>query len=476
MDQPGQPHLRLSSPLGNVARCLLFSDGGRLLLLGDGNGKACLFDLKARRPLSLLSPSDGGCVSASSTGLPFGTHMLSFAGCKGNESSSSPLLHMEHLLDPNGGTSRVVLQQKDSRLSLFDLKSEKFVGSLTTGAFSFCKCTCPHQAPITTPEPRDRDSSNSSISNSSSSSSDSSIPHCLLGKECVAAPVSDLDAAGIFDMRGTSSVFRPQKVTAPALKLQLPVAEVQRVFRKKSSDAGSLQGLAFPSSSSAFHLLAAYELPSVALWDLRYNKTPLSFLALPEALSPPTELAAAGHRAWVGCVEGDLQIVRISKKKQEIHKQMEQENHDTGITNPSSNNNSNSSHESSSRGSASLHLVASVRLFGGGDGGKKVCVIPSSCRDAFVSFQELERDKLHITSLALRNDGLVGACGCSTGLVHLCEGKGLRYLGALAGHQTPVSSLAWCPTNGLLASGDKEGVVYLWDVYRDSYNNRSATY
>ncbi|KAL8443401.1 hypothetical protein Emag_005915 [Eimeria magna] len=494
MEAPA-PTLRLSSPLGSGARSLLFAAEGRLLLIGDSRGKACLFNLDARRPLALLSPADAACVSASPVGLPFGAGSLPFSpgsSSSSNSSNSSPVLQLQQLWGGSSSSnSRVVLQQKDSLLSVFDLSNEKFVGSLMTGAVSFCKCACP---------------TNSSSSSSSSSSGG------VLGSECVAAPTAELEVAGIFDLRAPFKARGIARAAPPSLSLRLS-REGDRNFADK---LGTVQALGFPVAAAAAAagiplLAAAYEMPFLALWDLRKPREPLTLERLQEALSPPCELAAPGHRIWVGCIEGDLHLSRISKKQNSNNS-----NSSRSSSSSSSNSSSNSSSSSSSSSIASrtsdcnvsecsnnsknssssssssidgaefavgLSPLACVNIFKSdvepqgisleGDGGTRA-LLPVSSSEAFVDFEALRGDNLHLTSMAVRADSLVGACGGSDGLVRLREGKRLRLVGRLEGHFTSVSSAAWCNHTGRLATGDKEGVILLWDVYRDSFNHRNT--
>ncbi|KAL8271903.1 hypothetical protein Esti_004188 [Eimeria stiedai] len=445
----------VGSPLGSGVRSLLFAGEGRLLLSGDNRGKACLFDLGTRRPLALLSPAEAACVAASPIGLPFGAGSLPFS--HSSTSSSSPVLQLQELWGSRS-SSRVVLQQKDSRLSVFDLPSEKFAGCLMTGAVSFCKCACP--------------------TNSSSSS--------VLGSDCVAAPTAELEVAGVFDLRMPSKARRLAWAASPALSLRLsPKGDTSNADK-----LGSVQALAFPVASAAAAagsplLAAAYELPSLALWDLRRPHKPLLLSKLQGAQSPPCELAAPGHRLWVGCIEGEVHLSRISKKHHSTSSSgssntssSSSEAKDSDGTDFSSSNNSSSGDGDGF--AAALLPVTRVDVFKRnsefGDisseagGGGAQALLPVSCSEAFVDFEALGGDRLHLTTMAVRADSLLGACGGSDGIVRLHEGKRLRPLGKLEGHMTAVSSAAWCKDTGLLASGDKEGVVLLWDVHRDSFH------
>ncbi|OEH74657.1 glycosyltransferase family 28 c-terminal domain-containing protein [Cyclospora cayetanensis] len=477
-----------SLSLGSATRCLLFAADGRVLLAGDGGGCACMFDLASRRPLSLLLPSEGACIAAAPIGLPFGSERSPFLKLKASKGVSS-VLHIEPLLGSSGESDgKVLLQQKDSRISLFDMAAQKFAGAFRTGAFSFCKCSALLGKSSAAESAEDIASSVEHDASEGSSNSSSAL-HALLGGQCVAAPTSVLESAGLFDLRAAQNASGERRVTPPSLELRLPSAEIRQAFpeREDATSAGSLQGLAFSTSSCPL-LLAAYELPSLAMWDLRQPKTPLAFAPLPQAASPPSELEVVrGSRAWIACVEGELQLLRIATKKLRATQAGELPPVSTAQATQSRTSNPTCSSLSAAEdcgGSARSGAVT-----GNKTEGRKTCLVPvasacifaqksnrgrlfeaQSCQEAFIDFMQLETGELHMTSLAVRSDGLVGACGCSDGKVQLYEGKALRPLGELTGHHTAVSATAWCPTNGVLASGDGEGVVHLWGVYRDSYH------
>ncbi|CDJ35492.1 glycosyltransferase family 28 C-terminal domain-containing protein, putative [Eimeria mitis] len=426
---------------------LLFVGGGDCLLLGDEGGFVSVFSLRARKAVSLLSPSSRSCLPFDPLTNPVGAAASAFSSSSssssnGSGSGTSSLLHIEPLASSSSSSSsssRVLLQQRDSQISVFDLHAQTFAESFKTGAFSFCRCAAPQR-------------SNSSSSSSSSSSCSSSS----FGYECVAAPVGELESAGLFDLRALRQRGAPQGCVSPCVEFRmkrdsatesvftslLQQHQQQRQQQQQQqqeeqqqqqqllslpadiSSCGTLQCVGFVSSLPL--LLTAYELPVAALWDIRSSRCPLSLLLLPPADSPPAHLAVAGSRAWIACIEGPLCLQRIarSSRKRDTHAAAAAAaeapataatkaahaatgDNETGSSNgncsSSSRNNSSSSNSSSSSGSAYIVPVAHVRKFED----KSSSSSSSSSRSIAAALDCLEGTQPHITSVAVRGDGLL---------------------------------------------------------------------
>lgn len=457
------PIQRLTTPLGFGSRSLLFVGDGNCLLLGDEGGFVSLFSLKARRALSVVSPSHKSCLPLPSLANP----SSAAASASSTGSGTSSLLHIEPVANSSSSSSsRVLLQQRDSLISVFDLQAEKFTGSFRTGAFSFCKCAAPRRC-------------SSSVGSSSSSS---------FSLECLAAPVGELESAGLFDLRALGPCKDTKGIVLPAVEFRLKRnSATEALFRcllqeqqqqqlqqqhqqqlqlpSDLSSCGTLQCVGFVSSSPL--LLTAYELPVVALWDMRSSRVPLSLMLLPPSDSPPAHLTVAGSRVWVACIEGPLSLQRVARSRRRktdasaavamatVAGRRKEREKEAGESNANS---------ICSDGSVSLVPLAQVRSFG-----------TTSSSKGNASLDAFEGRHPHVASLAVRADGLVGACGMSYGAVELFEGKGLRTLGALKAHNSPVAAVTWCVSTGYLGSADKEGVVYLWSVYTDTYQSPSCS-
>jgi WD40 repeat protein len=76
---------------------------------------------------------------------------------------------------------------------------------------------------------------------------------------------------------------------------------------------------------------------------------------------------------------------------------------------------------------------------------------------SFVSPQQTSR-------LAWSMDGRTMAVGDQSGEVRLVDGASLALIGNLRAHQAAVEVLAFAPDRDLLASGDRAGVIHIWDL------------
>lgn len=459
--------MRLTNPFGNAARSMQFVGEGDSLLLGDDGGLCCLFDLKSRRSAFAVSPSSLTCLKADAVGPPMAA--ANFSG-----SSNSPVLHIEPLYCTRSSCcSRVLIQQKDSQISVFDLESQRFTLSFKTGSFSFCECACP--------QPKTSKSSNAWSSSGS---------NCV-GEECVAAPVAEIDTIGLFDIRASASWHRGKNhmsVVSPALKLKLPPNSASRFASQEQKlqepgNCGSVQGLGFPASECL--LLAAYELPLLALWDVRNNGQPLALLPLGATSSPPAYVATVRNRVWTGCIEGDIFIHRVASQKGKDTPAAAAPTDGSTATFLLMSNERREGTTTVACGSRRddedcfgiLPCLTGVAHVNAIETVRRSHVPTSSHFDLFSNVSYLESmgpNSTHLTCISVRRDGLLGSCGTNDGAVLLLEGKHLKPLGSLQAHHCGVSAAAWCSHSGRLATGDKQGVVYLWSVYADTYTRQAC--
>lgn len=458
--------MRLTNPLGNAARSMQFVGEGDSLLLGDDGGLCCLFDLKSRRSAFAVSPSSLTCLKADAVAPPM-------AAANFSSTSNSPVLHIEPLYCTRSSCcSRVLIQQKDSRISVFDLESQRFTLSFKTGSFSFCECA--------SPQPK---------SSKSSDARSSSGINCV-GEECVAAPVAEIDTIGLFDARASTSWHREKNhmsVVSPALKLKLPPNSASRFASQEQKlqepgNCGSVQGLGFAASECL--LLAAYELPLLALWDVRNNGQPLALLPLATTSSPPAYVATVRNRVWTGCIEGDIFIHRVASQKGTDSQSLATAAPTDEITAAFLSMSSERRDDATTMACGSrrddedcfgiLPCLTGVAHVNAIESVQRNRVPSYSHFDLFNNVNYLESmgpSSTHLTCVSVRGDGLLGACGTTDGAVLLLEGKHLKPLGSLGAHHSGVSAAAWCSHSGGLATGDKQGVVYLWSVYADSYTS-----
>jgi WD40 repeat protein len=92
-----------------------------------------------------------------------------------------------------------------------------------------------------------------------------------------------------------------------------------------------------------------------------------------------------------------------------------------------------------------------------------------------------EDDRIWVTSVAWRSDGLALASAGGDGTVRLWDGAtGQELGGPLRGHEidqygpTSVNSVAWRPDGAVLASAGGDGTVRLWDVSPVSWQARAC--
>ena len=60
--------------------------------------------------------------------------------------------------------------------------------------------------------------------------------------------------------------------------------------------------------------------------------------------------------------------------------------------------------------------------------------------------------------------GAIGEANDHSGFVHIWDAHRLRQIGSFLGHRTLVTAAAFSVDGNLLATGDKEGFVRIWDV------------
>ena len=77
-----------------------------------------------------------------------------------------------------------------------------------------------------------------------------------------------------------------------------------------------------------------------------------------------------------------------------------------------------------------------------------------------------------IGDVCVRNDGRVVGTGGWDGSVRVFHARRAKPLAVLKHHKRAVAAVAFSAETGMLASGGRDGVIALWDVYRDERNEQ----
>lgn len=376
-------------------------------------------------------------------------------------------------------------QHRSSVVTAWDLETSQPTCGLRTGAYSFCKLAvldgslaaldgdAQGQNPKTSrttdelgqrttesaawggdasrkeiPEKTTPLPSSAEASSRSSPSGNPCSPPCTPdGLPLLACPLADSEAFGIYDLRVRCHASR---ISQPAISLKCHFSSsspfgYSGAPRGSSEEGGwgMVQGLAGVSKLGPTpHVAAAYELPCVALWDIRQPRCPLSEVPLPPS-SPPSSLAVFRNRLWVGCFDGDLTVLDIRRD-----------------------------------GTFKLPPRDYIQLFGEKTPSDPSC--SSSARTPCLPHPEgdLSQTRL-LLSTAFRPDGAIVAVGASDGGFRLFETKTGRCLGTLspqdavsAGSEAAGGCMAWCGSTGVLATGGGRGRIALWSPYIETYGGK----
>ncbi|KFH06236.1 hypothetical protein TGVAND_268350 [Toxoplasma gondii VAND] len=485
------------------------------LALGDSEGRVSLFDLDTRRPCLLL-PEERSRSTSRAAGLraavgstswePSPTLLLEGLGARAELSHTSGAgAGWGHDLDredrDSSGVDKLLSQQRSSAVTLWDLETLQEIQSFRTGSFSFCRLAvlgqphCRAEETEKKDEESDEDLKRGGVGGSNKGRTDTSVESAstcletsalsaafasLPSSSCspafsapwsspsasqtsslplLACPVADAEAIGVFDLR----VSQTGAVGKPVLLLRSPFAS-SSVPKVPTPPSGMVQGIAHVPRFSSPHIIAAYELPCVALWDLRQSRSPLSAEPLSSSLSsslsspsasslsslsassPPSALTVHRNQCWVGCFDGQVFVWKL-------------------------------------RNNGALSLRKTLHLFADkapeGSTGPSLASHSSPCLPHPEG--DLARSRL-LVSAAFRPDGALVAVGASDGGVRLFETKSGRFLGSLeaSGHAGQgdmggaASVLAWCPRTGVLASGGGVGGrVALWGLYAETFRQRT---
>ncbi|PFH34457.1 hypothetical protein BESB_064880 [Besnoitia besnoiti] len=399
---------------------------------------------------------------------------------EGNSESSGSFAEAERLL----------CQHRSSLVALWDMETLQKVQSFRTGSFSFCRLAVlndprsgSQEEPKMAAETLDRDREvgrhksekgpegpagppsrsaasmpvvSSALSSAFASSLSPAVPAptsplasaspCL---PLLACPTAEAEAIGIFDLRTRREAG---DVAHPVVALRSPFGSSAAATSFSAPPCGMVQCIAQAKKLSAsLSLVAAYEMPFVALWDLRQPRAPVSSVPLSApSSSPPSALTIHRNQCWVGCFAGQISVLKIQK-------------------------------------SGSLTAYKSFDLFA--DWGGRAAspfflpsadakeTVPPPCRLPHPD-GDLSRSRL-LLSAAFRPDGALVAVGASDGGVRLFETKNTRCLGALEAAAGPASHgdtagtasvLTWCPRTGVLASGGGAGGrIALWGLYAETF-------
>ncbi|PHJ15028.1 glycosyltransferase family 28 c-terminal domain-containing [Cystoisospora suis] len=264
----------------------------------------------------------------------------------------------------------------------------------------------------------------------------------------LACPVADSEAIGIYDLRVPCHCAR---LSQPSVLLKCSSSLSSFNYGAVAGGSwdgggwGMVQCLAGVSKLGPTpHVAAAYELPCVALWDIRQPRCPLSQIPLPPS-SPPSCLAVFRNRLWVGCFDGDLTVLDIRRD-----------------------------------GTFRLPPRDHIHLSGEKEFPGRSCC--SSAPSGLSSLPHPEGDVSHaqlLLSAAFRPDGALVAVGASDGAFRLFETKTGRCLGSLSprdafrtGSEAAGCCLAWCESTGVLATGCGGGRIVLWGPYLETYGGR----
>ncbi|CBZ54003.1 conserved hypothetical protein [Neospora caninum Liverpool] len=477
------------------------------LAVGDTEGRVSVLDLDTRRPCLVLPPSD----KASGSPTDPAARRASLSSALSSSSwSPSPVLLLEALggrtlESPVGarlptkrcdgedtgvgggvtGVDKLLAHQRSSAVTLWDLEALREEQSFRTGSFSFCRLAvlgdphsgaeeaekatsdCQREGPAECPSEdcgAESLSSSSTLSPSETSSLTAAFSSCLASPPrapppwpqsaastasprlpLLACPVAEAEAIGIFDLRARQQTA----VARPALLLKRsPFASRTSV---PSLPWGMVQAIAHVPKLASPHIVAAYERPCVALWDLRQSRAPLSSAPLSSRdASPPSALTVHRNQCWVGCFDGELSVLKIRK-------------------------------------SGDLHLQTTLHLFPEknptGLGSVSLASTKLSAPSLPHPEGDLARSRL-LLSAAFRPDGAVVAVGASDGGVRLFEAKSARCLGTLEASRGSASQgdtagtasvIAWCPRSGVLASGGGVGGrIALWGLYTETFRSAES--
>ncbi|KEP66615.1 UNVERIFIED_CONTAM: hypothetical protein HHA_268350 [Hammondia hammondi] len=480
------------------------------LALGDSEGRVSLFDLDTRRPCLLLPEERNRSISrgaglraplGSTSWEPSPTLLLEGLGARAELSRASVAgPWCGHDLDredsDSSGVDKLLSQQRSSAVTLWDLETMQEIQSFRTGSFSFCRLAvlgqahCGAEETEKKDEESDEDLRGGGVGGSNEERTDASVESastCLEtsalsaafashpSSSCspafpapwsspsasqtsslplLACPVADAEAIGVFDLR----VSQTSAVGKPVLLLRSPFA-ASSVPKVPTPPSGMVQGIAHVPKFSSPHIVAAYELPCVALWDLRQSRSPLSAeplsssrsSSLPSSLSslsassPPSALTVHRNQCWVGCFDGQVFVWKL-------------------------------------RNNGALSLRKTLHLFAekAPPGSREPSLASHSSSCLPHPEGDLARSRL-LVSAAFRPDGALVAVGASDGGVRLFETKSGSCLGCLeaSGHAGQsdmggaASVLAWCPRTGVLASGGGVGGrVALWGLYAETFRQR----